>query len=181
MTYYNVIMVNIIKENSCCIIGHRTIKDLDIVENRIVAELKNLIENKNVSTFKFGYFGEFNDLCLKIVNELKNEYSEIKTVFYSLNNEIAFTYQEREEYLRKSGKNNKTFKYKCFDEIIYLKDIDETKFKLAYVLRNKNLIEQSDFCLIYYRDEYKLPNQRNSGTKIAYEYACSKNKKIIII
>ena len=174
-------MVNQVKENSCCIIGHRTIKDFLDVESRTVNAVKNLIENENVRIFKFGYFGEFNDLCLKLVSEIKKDYPFVKTIFYSLNNEIAFTFEEAEEYRAKFNRQNKTFKYKCFDVINELTEIDETKFKLAYVLRNKKLIEESDFCLIYYRKDYALPNLRNSGTKIALEYAKQKNKTLIII
>lgn len=168
-------LINIMK--SCCIIGHRKIEE----NINVIEKLVDLIENYNISVFKFGFYGEFNDLCYKVLLKLKLKYSHIKLVFYSLNNEIAFTFEEADKYKQKYEKQKKVFPYKCFDEIIYLYDIDETKFKYACVLRNKKLIDESDYCLIYFRENYSLPNNRNSGTKIACEYAKDEDKNIIFI
>ena len=164
---------------SCCIIGHRKISDYVSDEVATFNKLRDLIENQNVSVFKFGFYGEFNDLCYKFLLAFRNQYEHIKLVLYSLNNEIAFTFKEAESYKIKYEKQNKKFPYKCFDEIVYLENIDETKFKYACVLRNKKLIDESDFCMIYFRENYFLPNNRNSGTRIEYEHAY-KQKKIII-
>lgn len=162
---------------SCCVIGRRTINDkIDLLET-----LVDLIEKKKVFVFNFGFYGEFNDLCYQVLLSLKEIYPQIKLVLYFLNNEFAYAFDEAEQYRNKFNKKNKIFPHKCFDEIIYLEDIDETKFKYACVLRNKKLIDESDFCLIYYRENYSLPNNRNSGTKIAYEYAKKQNKNFILI
>lgn len=162
---------------SCCVIGHRTVdKNINLTET-----LVDLIKNKNITEFKFGFYGEFNDLCYKAILSLKPTYPQIKLVLYSLNNEFAYTFDEAEQIINKYERRNKPFLYKCFDNIIYLEDIDETKLKYAYVLRNKKLIDESEFCLFYYRENYSLPNKRNSGTKIAYDYASKQKKKIIII
>ena len=140
----------------------------------------DLIENRNVSVFNFGNYGEFNNLGYNFLSILKARGKNIKLVLYSLNNEVAFTFEEAEQYKNKYKNQNKKFPYKCFDEIIYLNDIDETKFKYACVLRNKKLIDESDFCMIYFRENYSLPDNRNSGTKFAYDYACKQKKKMII-
>lgn len=175
-------MVNVSKQNTCCIIGHRKIIDnFENFKSKIWKCLINLIENQKISVFKFGFYGEFNDLCYNILSSLKLKYLHIKLVLYSLNNEIAFTFEEAESYKIKYEKQNKKFTYKCFDEIVYLNNVDETKFKYACVLRNKKLIDESDFCLIYFRENYFLPNNRNSGTKIAFDYAKKENKNIILI
>ena len=169
-----------IKENknySCCIIGHRKIEE----KINLTEILVDLIKNKEISTFNFGFYGEFNDLCYKTILSLKETYSQIKLVFYSLNNEIAYTFDEAEQIKIKYKSKNKVFPYKCFDDIVYLQGIDETKFKYACVLRNKKLIDESDFCLFYYKENYSLPNNRNSGTKISYDYAKNQNKNIIVI
>ncbi len=175
-------MVNQTKENSCCVIGHREVNNLN--QQLLTDKFKNLIEKYNVTIFKFGNYGKFNNLCYKILRELKLQYQQIKLVLYSLCNEIAYTFEEAEKYQSQYNRRNTKFKYKCFDEIIELKDIDESKFKYACVLRNKRLIDESDFCVIYYRESYSLPCSngvhRNSGTKIAFEYAIKKNKKVFI-
>lgn len=167
-------------KNTCCIIGHRKIEDFVSVSIATWDGMVDLIKNRNVTTFKFGFYGEFNDLCYNFLSTLKARGKNIKLVLYSLNNEVAFTFEEAEKYKNKYKKQNKKFPYKCFDEIVYLDDIDETKFKSACVLRNLKLIDESEYCMIYYRKNYILPSNRNSGTKIAYEYACKRKKKMII-
>ena len=51
--------------------------------------------------------------------------------------------------------------------------------------KNKRIIEDSSSCLFYYKEGYSLPSNkgehRNSGTKIAYEYAIKLKKKIFNI
>ena len=64
--------------------------------------------------------------------------------------------------------------------------------KAAYVERNKEMINKSDFCIIYYNKNYSSPRkkfshidltayQSNGGTKISYNYVLKKNKTIINI
>lgn len=178
-------MVNENKKNSCCIIGHRTIEDdVEKLFEKIGSYVKYLVENKNVTIFKFGFYGAFNDMCYNLIAGLKIYNPQIKLVLYSLNNEIAYTFEEAELYQKHYNRKNKDFTFKCFDEILYLNDIDETKFKHACVLRNKKLIDESDYCMIYFRNDYSLPTKndmpRNSGTKIAYDYAVKQKKKILI-
>ena len=140
----------------------------------------DLIEKKNINTFNFGFYGQFNDLCYEVLLGLKQIYPQIQLILYSLNNEVAYTFEEAEQHQSQYKRKNKSFPYKCFDEIVYLKNIDESHFKFACVLRNKNLIDESEYCVIYFRKDYSLPHNRNSGTKIAYEYAKEQKKKIII-
>lgn len=170
-------MVNEIKNYSCCLIGHRKIEDIEDVTKKLKSTLINLIEKENVTTFLFSANGEFNDLCYKIVNELKSIY-KLTTIFYSRREEYAFTFEEKEHY---SYKSKKPFPYKCFDEIIENEKIHNAYFKQSYVLRNKLLIENSDYCVFYYKENYILSNNRNSGTKIAFNYAKELNKKIITL
>ena len=51
--------------------------------------------------------------------------------------------------------------------------------KAVYVVRNRDMINQSRFCIVYYREDYS-PKNRKSGTKTALDYAIKKNKEIII-
>jgi len=161
----------------CCLIGHRKVEDIDKVTEKLKSTLINLIEKENVTIFLFGANGEFNDLSYKIINELKSVY-KLKTIFYSRRDEYAFTYEEKERY---SYKSKKPFPYKCFDEIIENENIHNANLKQSYVLRNKQIIENSNFCIFYYKENYNLGFNRNSGTKIAYNYAKELNKKIILI
>ena len=61
--------------------------------------------------------------------------------------------------------------------------------KAVYVERNYEMIDKSDFCVIYYDEEYSplkrkrdiFEYQPKNGTKIAYEFAKKNNKRIILI
>lgn len=101
-------MVNQTKENSCCVIGHREVNNLN--HQLLTDKFKNLIEKYNVTIFKFGNYGKFNNLCYKILCELKLQYQQIKLVLYSLCNEIAYTFEEAKIYQNVSHFFNVNFK-----------------------------------------------------------------------
>jgi len=50
--------------------------------------------------------------------------------------------------------------------------------KESYVKRNCEMIDNSRFCIVYYKEDY-TPKGRKSGTKIAFTYAEKKKKNII--
>ena len=61
-----------------------------------------------------------------------------------------------------------------------------------YVERNQEMINQSNYCIVYYDDNYLPPRRKNSrrdltdyqpksGTAVAYNYAKRKGVKIINI
>ncbi len=64
--------------------------------------------------------------------------------------------------------------------------------KASYVERNREMINKSDFCVVYYDKNYSPPRRKNSkwgltdyqpksGTRLAYDYAVRKKKEIINI
>lgn len=162
-----------------CFIGHREIS----VDDTFLSELKNCIEklivHQNFDTFLFGSHSRFDDICLKIVTELKINYPLIKRVYVRANYpKISERYQN---YL-----------LRLYDETFIAKRAANAG-KTAYIKRNQEMIDRSDLCIFYYDKKY-IPSRRataigrthsfkafnaNSGTKRAYEYANSKNKQII--
>ncbi|MBR5157256.1 MAG: hypothetical protein IKW59_05770 [Clostridia bacterium] len=50
--------------------------------------------------------------------------------------------------------------------------------RAAYIKRNCEMIDKSDICIIYFKQNY-AHNGRKSGTAIAYQYAAGKKKTII--
>ena len=75
-------------------------------------------------------------------------------------------------------------------EDTYFPEYMENAGRASYVERNQEMINKSDFCIVYYDENYAPPKRKNSrrdltdyqprsGTKIAYDYAVKK-KKIII-
>ena len=164
------------KEKSCCFFGHRRIDENEELKNRLCGIVENLIVNEKVDTFFFGSKSQFDDLCHKIVTELKEKYPHIKRIY------VRSAFQHIPDWY----------------EDILLQHYEDTYFpehmenagRASYVERNQEMINKSDFCIVYYDENYAPPKRKNSrrdltdyqprsGTKIAYDYAVKK-KKIII-
>jgi uncharacterized phage-like protein YoqJ len=159
-----------------CFIGHRTIEK----NEKLISSLKQTVIKligKGVTTFLFGSMSQFNDLSWEIVTELKNENPFIKRVY--VRSSFQHIDKSYEEYLLKS-----------YEETYFPTKL-ENAGKSSYVERNCEMIDNSDFCVFYYSEEYVPPlkrqpknnflqlKKRNSGTKLAYEYAIKKKKEII--
>lgn len=146
-----------------CFIGHKTIEKSDIVKE-ILRETVVYLIDKGVTIFIFGSKSAFNFLAWEVVTDLKREFPYIKRIY------IRSSYPNLED------------SYKAY----LLNDYEETYFpeklkkagKYTYVERNYEMINLSNFCVFYYNKNYQ-PQNRNSGTKIAYNYAIKTNKEII--
>ena len=79
----------------------------------------------------------------------------------------------------------------CVDEEFELKT-KYTSGKASYVERNQAMIDNSDYCIFYYNENYKPKPRKQSkrdinyyqpksGTFLAYKYAQKKKKEIINI
>ncbi len=158
-----------------CFIGHRTIKKNDKLISLLKRVVISLINN-GVTTFLFGSKSEFNDLSWEIVTELKKIYPFIKRVY------IRSAYQ----YIDKSYEK---YLLQSYEETYFPPKLEKAG-KCSYIERNYEMIENSNYCVFYYNEYYSppvkrktkhdmlLPSNRKSGTKIAYNYAVKKKKKI---
>lgn len=161
----------------CCFIGHKKITITNELENKLSRILIILIKRYNVDTFLFGDRSEFNDFCLKIVKNLKKEYSNIKMISYPSNDWYKGQEKENIEFNKKILKNEIT----DYDNYIYLNYYG----KFAYVERNEKMILDADYCIFYYdknyiaKHRYKIGVTRKSGTKVAFDFATKHKKKII--
>jgi len=164
------------RSNTCCFFGHRQIT----FSNQLIENLRNTIEQlivkENFQLFLFGSKSEFDDLCWEIVAGLKIKYPHISRVYVRaeypyINNEYKRYLLERYEYT-------------------YFPDRAIDAGRAVYVRRNFEMIDKSSVCIVYYNKEYIPPKRKNSrsgliehqsksGTKIAYDYAVEKNKRII--
>ncbi|MBQ2717065.1 MAG: DUF1273 family protein [Clostridia bacterium] len=159
-----------------CFIGHRNIEKTEELISSLKETVVTLI-NKGATTFLFGSKSDFDDLSWDVVTELKKKYPFIKRVYVR----SSYQYIDKlyEEYLLES-----------FEETYFPQKI-ENAGKFSYVERNYEMIDNSTYCVFYYNENYipslKYPpkrntlftTRRNSGTKIAYEYAVRKKKEII--
>ena len=162
--------------NTCCFFGHRKIDETAELKDKLCGIIENLIINENVDTFFFGSKSQFDDLCHKIVTELKEKYPHIKRIY------VRSAFQHIPDWYEDSLLQHY--------EDTYFPEHMENAGRASYVERNQEMINKSDFCIVYYDENYAPPKRKNSrrdltdyqprsGTKIAYDYAVKK-KKIII-
>ena len=169
-------MPDIDKEKTCCFFGHRKIDETEELKNKLHEIIENLIENEKVDTFLFGSKSQFDDLCHKVVTELKGKYPQIKRIY------VRSAFQHIPDWYEESLLQHY--------EDTYFPNHMEKAGKASYVERNQEMINKSDFCVIYYDENYLPPRRKNSrrdlfdyqpksGTAVAYDYAVKKKKKII--
>ena len=180
------------KHKSCCFIGHRKIEVSNLLEEKLKKVLIYLIEKQGVTNFLFGSKSGFNDFCHVVVTELMKTYSFIKRIAYTCKSESVVLSSEKEKWEQMYS----IFFKKQIHLFCYEKEIEhKTKYtsnKASYIERNFAMIDDSDFCVFYYDEKYFPPQKdsnkkssinsnKKSGTKIAYQYAKRKNKRIIRI
>lgn len=146
----------------CCFIGHREIKESE--ELRLIIE--NLIVNRGVDTFLFGSKSKFNSLCYRQVSRIREKYPHIKRIYVR----AEFPYLD-EAY--------KAYLLKYYEHSYYPSKINGAG-KAVYVERNFHMIDESHFCVMYFREDYTAKG-RKSGTKIALEYATKKKKEVLLV
>ena len=161
---------------TCCFIGHRNTKVTPELRENLIKTVVWLITEKGVNKFLFGSKSQFDDFSQKIVTQLREEYPHVKRVY------VRMDYPELgEPYIG--------YILRDFEDTYMPKRIENAGVA-RYVERNQEMINESDFCVFYYNEEYKPPlrkksrrsltsYQPNSGTKLAYEYAKQKKKEII--
>ena len=176
---YNIFYGDVMEElklHTCCFFGHRKIDKTPELIDRLTKEIKILITEKDVGNFYFGSKSEFDDLCHKIVSELKEKYPHIKRIY------VRSAFQHIPDWYEESLLEHY--------EGTYFPNHMEKAGKASYVERNQEMINKSDFCVIYYDENYLPPRRKNSrrdlfdyqpksGTAVAYDYAVKKKKKII--
>ncbi|MDO4756713.1 MAG: SLOG family protein [Parabacteroides sp.] len=164
--------------HTCCFFGHRKVPNAVEIKNKVYKEVENLIANKDVCIFLFGSKSEFDDLCHEVVTELKEKYPHIKRVY------VRSAFQHIPDWYEESL-------LKHYEDT-YFPEHMENAGRASYVERNQEMINKSDFCVVYYDENYAPPRRRNSkrdlvdyqpksGTKVAYDFAVKKKKEIINI
>lgn len=163
-------------DKACCFFGHRKINETPELIERITKEIEFLITENEVSIFYFGSKSQFDDLCHKVTTELKEKYPHIKRVY------VRSTFQLIPDWYENSLLEHY--------EDTYFPEHIENAGKASYVERNQEMINKSDFCVVYYDENYAPPRRRNSrrdltdyqpksGTRLAYDHAVKKGKEII--
>ena len=164
------------KYYTACFFGHRKIDKTPELIERLTKAIEVLITEKGVNVFYFGSKSEFDDLCHKVVTELKEKYPHIKRIY------VRSAFQHIPDWYE-----NGLLQYY---EDTYFPEYMENAGKASYVERNQEMINKSDYCFVYYDENYLPPRRKNSrrditgyqpksGTAVAYDYAVKKKKEII--
>ena len=161
---------------TCSFFGHRDTKATPELCEELRKTVVRLIEEKGVKVFLFGSASKFDELSLKIVTDIKQEYTQITRVY------VRAQYPHISEEYR-------NYLLQRYDDTIMPSGMDKAG-KAGYVERNQAMINASDFCVFYYDEKWQPPlrkrankdlfaYQPKSGTRIAYEYAIQKKKEVI--
>lgn len=172
-----------------CFIGHRTVKNANQVKAKLFDTLTVLIAD-GADTFLFGSRSNFNSLCYEVVTALQKQYPHLRRIAYTAPHESAFTSKEEREQFERIASQITKHEVHCAD---YEEAVNSQKSlnagKNAYIMRNQEMIDNSDVCVFYYNKDYLPPIQQpmdshlpdyqpKSGTAIAYAYAVQKKKQI---
>ena len=151
------------KNKTCSFFGHRDIEITQDLINKLKSIIEDLIVNKEYKTFYFGGFGNFDDLCYKVVSELKIKHPFIKRVFC--------LYDPRHTRV---SKRPKWITKEEYEDYIYL-DLEFDYWYQRIYFRNIEMINQSDFIVFY------INKTENSGAYKALQYAKKKKKPFVNI
>ena len=177
---------------SCSFFGHRNIEETEELKLKLKDIIENLIVNHNVLIFLFGSRSNFNSLCHLVVTKLKEQYINIKRIRYTCKSEACILENEREKWEKIYSKLQKKEVHLLGVEEEYECKTKYTAGRASYIERNYEMINNSDYCIFYYNENYK-PEMRKyskrsigyyqpkSGTAIAYNYAKQKKKFLINI
>ena len=145
----------------CSFFGHR---DVEITEELYATTTAEILRSVDLGcrVFYFGGFGDFDELCYKIVSNIREEDPALDI------RRVYCVTQER--YLRKPSRY---FKPESYDEITYLEPSFDGWYKSIY-FRNCAMIDKSDV-VIFYAEE-----RENSGAYKAYKYAKKCKDKYIV-
>lgn len=149
--------------HTCCVLGHREILETEALRTQVSETLEELIVDKGVQIFLFGSKSQFNSLCYELVTEMKEKYPHIHRIY--VRGEFPVIDEGYYRYLLER-----------YEDTCYPQALVGTG-RAVYIKRNQIMVDNSQFCLVYYRGDY-APKGRKSGTKLALEYARKQNRTI---
>lgn len=140
---------------ACCAFGHRNLHSY--IEDEIEKIIEKLIIEENVKTFMVCGWGKFDVMFSSAVWSAKKKYDDIELILVL-------------PYFSNKLNTNKEFAERTYDRIIIPEEVEGVHYKRAITVRNKWLIDNSDYVLTCVYREF-------GGAYDAMKYA-EKNGKL---
>ncbi len=181
---------NVENNKSCSFFGHRNVILSDVQKSKLQSIIEHLIVDENICIFLFGSNSSFNNICYEIVTKLKEKYPYLKRIAYTCKSEGCILESDRDRWDKICTKYIKNENDLFFVEEEYEFKNKYISGKAGYIERNKEMVDNSEFTIIYYNKNY-LPKLRKrskgdicyyqpqSGTKVIYDYLVSKEKRFL--
>ena len=167
---------------ACSFFGHRDTPQTEELKEKVREVVERLIVEEGVDAFLFGSRSNFDELCHIVVTELKEKYPHIRRIAYLCKHETAClvgTGMDLERKLQNIA--GLEVRVREFEEI-KKSDRVNSAGRAAYVERNQDMINASNYCVFFYCPykskvrSKKLTQgvckyQTISGTALAFLYA----------
>ena len=172
---------------TCSFFGHRDTPQTEELKQKVRETVERLIVEEGVDTFLFGSRSKFDELCHMVVTELQKKYSHICRVAYLCKHETACLVGAGTSLKQKikdfTGRDEYVGEY----EEIKKSDRVNSAGRAAYVERNQEIINISNFCVFYYNLNHLSPKRKNSkgdigecqlksGTQLTFDYVHKRKK-----
>lgn len=146
-------------DKCCTFAGHRSI--IERIDDELYECILDLVTNKNVSCFYVGNNGDFDKLSSKTIRRIKREFTGKNIRLYLVIPKMTTTIN-----------NNKEYYEELYDEIIVPAESDSAHYKSMITIRNKWMVDKSDYIITYIKTEY-------GGAYNTYKYAQKQDITII--
>ncbi len=162
---------------ACSFFGHRDTEQTEELKQKVRETVERLIVEEDVDTFLFGSRSKFDELCHMVVTELKEKYPHIQRIAYLCKHETACSVGAgmglKQRIKKLTGRDVYVPEY----EDIRKSDRVNSAGRASYVERNQLIIDDSNIVVLYLIEN----KNKQSGAKIASEYAQKKRKEIFNI
>ena len=159
---------NILSDIKCSFFGHRKIEITEELKQKVKEVIEDLIVNHNVLIFLFGSRSDFDYLCHLVVTELKEKYPNIKRIAYTCRSETCTLESERAhwEEVYSHFRKEKVTLLGVEEEVEHKSKY--TSGRASYVKRNQAMINDSDYCVFYYDENYKPQKRKYKKSDVFY-------------
>ena len=143
--------------------GHRKIDDFYHTERQINQIIENLLSIHSHVEFLVGRNGDFDQIVSSAIHRYKRLIRDDNSVLIWVMPYITANYKVNEDSFR-------TY----YDEIEVCNDSSSVHFKKAFQIRNRKMVDRSDFIVFYV-------NRSSGGAFQTMQYAAQNDKKYINI